>query len=105
MHLAEVEELQANQSREFNIYLNEELWHGPYTPTYMSAFTVYGGPHSCKSKCAVSINRTANSTLPPIINAIEIYTLRKLTNPETDESEGMYIIILFNFFVTFYPFF
>ena len=33
MHFAEIGKLPANQTREFNIYVNNKLWHGPIVPT------------------------------------------------------------------------
>jgi hypothetical protein len=33
MHFAEFGKLPANQTREFSIYVNNKLWHGPIVPT------------------------------------------------------------------------
>ncbi|KAH7565365.1 hypothetical protein JRO89_XS09G0196300 [Xanthoceras sorbifolium] len=41
MYFTETEKLQANQSREFNIYLNDEMWFGPVSPIYLNTTTVY----------------------------------------------------------------
>ncbi|XVE51999.1 hypothetical protein DITRI_Ditri02bG0085100 [Diplodiscus trichospermus] len=40
MHLAELEELQANESREFITYFNNQLWFLAYSPTYLRADTI-----------------------------------------------------------------
>ncbi|KAK0594862.1 hypothetical protein LWI29_001324 [Acer saccharum] len=42
LYFAEIKKLQANQSREFNIYLNDEMWFGPVNPTYLNTTTVFG---------------------------------------------------------------
>ncbi|PRQ51190.1 putative transferase [Rosa chinensis] len=41
VHFAEVEKLQANESRQFNITFNREPFYGPSSPGYMSATTIY----------------------------------------------------------------
>lgn len=90
MHFAEVEALRPNQSRSFNIYLNGDLWYGPFSPRNLSAFTIYSqSPESCNGNfvCQVTINRTENSTLPPIINALELYQVIQFREPETDEND------------------
>ncbi|KAM7468974.1 hypothetical protein LguiA_007157 [Lonicera macranthoides] len=90
MHFAEVEALQPNQSRSFNIYLNGKLWYGPLSPRNLSAFTIYSvSPSSCNGNtvCRLTMNRTDNSTLPPIINAFELYQVIQFIEPETDEND------------------
>ena len=90
MHFAEIEALLPNQSRSFNIYLNGELWYGPFSPRNLSAFTIYSqSPASCNGNfvCRLTINRTDNSTLPPIINALELYQVIQFIEPETDEND------------------
>lgn len=41
MHFAEVEKLQANQSRVINISLNGNQRYGPFSPEYLSTTTIY----------------------------------------------------------------
>ncbi|KAE8705170.1 putative leucine-rich repeat receptor-like protein kinase [Hibiscus syriacus] len=86
MHFAEIQELEANQSREFNIYINGNYWGGPYSPTYLSADTLYS-PAALRDG-EISLVRTTNSTLPPILNAIEMYTVKELVLLQTVDTEG-----------------
>lgn len=65
--------------------------YGPFVPPYLAAFTVHtdlsstGGPNYC---CL--FQKTENSALPPILNAIEIYTLLQLSNnTSTAQRDGM----------------
>lgn len=105
IHFAELVPLKANQSREFNLYLNNELWYedGPIIPRYLVTNTIYSNlPASGSLKYDVSINKTATSTLPPIINALEIFKVKQFPHMETDETDGItsnyYIYIyIFNF--------
>ncbi|KAF2323511.1 hypothetical protein GH714_035852 [Hevea brasiliensis] len=41
MHFAEIEKLEANQSRKFNISLNGTFWAGPIIPLYLYTITEY----------------------------------------------------------------
>ncbi|PNX82050.1 leucine-rich repeat receptor-like protein kinase at2g19210-like protein, partial [Trifolium pratense] len=57
MYFYEVEKLSANETREFNFTLNGEFLYGP------------------------------DSTLPPILNAIEVYKVKDLSHSETQQDE------------------
>ena len=91
MYFAEVVKLKANHSRSFNITLNGEHWYGPDTPKYLRTGMVH-------STSILEINQTydfllskiENSTLPPIINALEIYSTIDLTQLGTDIQDGMF---------------
>ncbi|XP_016443829.2 putative leucine-rich repeat receptor-like protein kinase At2g19210 [Nicotiana tabacum] len=74
LHFAEVEELLGTQTREFNIYINDNLFYGPLSPAYLSTTTVYTlSPGYGYERYDIVINSTATSTLPPLIKALEIY--------------------------------
>lgn len=79
LHFAEVVELKANQSRSFNITINGEPFYESVVPYYLSAVTVYStSALSIVEEYTVSIFKTENSTLPPILNAAEIYSVKNL---------------------------
>nr|POF16613.1 isoform 2 of probable lrr receptor-like protein kinase [Quercus suber] len=82
-----VVKLRTNESRSFNITINGELWYGPLSPRYLSTDTVYSTAALTGGKYVFSILKTGNSTLPPIINAIEIYTVKDLSQSETDQQD------------------
>lgn len=74
LHFAEVEELLGTQTREFNIYINDNLFYGPLSPAYLSTTTIFTlSPGYGSERYDVVINKTATSTLSPLINAVEIY--------------------------------
>ena len=90
MHFAEVVELKANQSRSFNITINGQLFYGHFVPEYLSTITLYRtSPLTITKKYEVSIFKTENSTLPPILNAVEIYSVKNLSQSETDQQDGI----------------
>ncbi|WRX27295.1 Malectin-like domain - like 10 [Theobroma cacao] len=86
VHVAEIEELQANQSREFIIYVNDKLWFQAYSPTYLRADTIQS--LSAVKGGQFSMVRTRGSTLPPIINALEAYRVKELIQSQTVEKDG-----------------
>ncbi|KAK4590906.1 hypothetical protein RGQ29_021199 [Quercus rubra] len=95
MHFAEIEKLQANQSREFNIFLNGELWYKALSPSYLVATTIFRPTYRTKPDNETSfqiwINKTETSTLPPLLNAIEIYTVNQLLQAQTDQKDGKFL--------------
>ncbi|KAJ0495967.1 putative transferase [Helianthus annuus] len=87
-HFAEVEILQSNQTREFIIYLNGERWYRPYSPS-TNTFTLKSiSYHTGSSTYKFEINKTLTSTLPPLINAIEIYRVRQFQLQQTEDQDA-----------------
>ncbi|XP_072952163.1 putative leucine-rich repeat receptor-like protein kinase At2g19210 [Typha angustifolia] len=85
LHFCEIQELTASEKREFNIYRNGDLRIGSYSPPYLSHDYVYSvSPMYGYANYNYSLNATATSTLPPLINAVEIYSLMLLTENMTD---------------------
>ncbi|KAH9665602.1 LRR receptor-like serine/threonine-protein kinase IOS1 [Citrus sinensis] len=85
MHFAEVQILQANQSRQFNISLNGEHWYGPFSPNYLLTTTVFSPTALIGGNYSFSLYKTGNSTLPPIINAIEVYSVKEFLQLQTEQ--------------------
>ncbi|XP_048602603.1 probable LRR receptor-like serine/threonine-protein kinase At5g59680 isoform X2 [Brassica napus] len=88
-HFAEIQELQANETREFNMFWNGEKYYGPLVPDKREINTIYGGtPETCKGvTCSLQLIKTNRSTLPPLLNAIEVYKVIQFPQPETDEND------------------
>ncbi|KAG2722801.1 hypothetical protein I3760_02G143000 [Carya illinoinensis] len=87
MHFAEVVKLEPNQSRSFNITLNGEHWYGPLVPAYLKTDTLYNPYPMTGGKFDFSIFKAENSTLPPIVNAFELYSVKDFLQPETDRAD------------------
>lgn len=88
-HFAEVEKLQPNQSREFEIYQNGEFWRGPISLDYLHSTTVYSLSPASGDKIQYTIYKTNVSTHPPILNAIEVYIGHDLSQSQTNDQDGM----------------
>jgi hypothetical protein len=71
-----------------NVILNNEPWHtSGFTPTYLSDLAY--NSLSRNSSYSLSVVATSDSTLPPILNAAEIFTVFPTTNLSTDSQDGM----------------
>lgn len=84
IHISELQILTPlNQTRGFNIYLNNDLFYGPYSPVYLSLMTLWARDPHFTQGYNISLRSTVNSTLPPLLNAYEIYTFEPLSQSET----------------------
>jgi len=90
LHFSEVQSLQANESREFDILWSGEVAYEAFIPEYLNITTIQTNtPVTCPGgKCNLELKRTKNSTHPPLINAIEFYTVVNFPQLETNETDG-----------------
>ncbi|CAH2036427.1 unnamed protein product [Thlaspi arvense] len=91
MHFAEIQELSSNETREFNIMYNDKHLYGPFRPlnlTTSSVFTPTEVVADANGHYTFSLQRTSNSTLPPLLNGMEVYMVNLLPELETDREEG-----------------
>lgn len=91
MHFAELQQLEAEQYRAFNIALNGEPWYGPLAPVYLNTTTILN-PTGLSGSLSYnfSIIKLENSTLPPIFNGFEAYSSVDFQQLETNEKDGMF---------------
>ncbi|GLT72852.1 hypothetical protein SLA2020_447510 [Shorea laevis] len=87
MHFADVEKLHGKQYRAFNINVNGEFWYGPVVPYYLYTNIIYSTSPITGGKYQFSLQKTENSTLPPIINAFEAYKVLQLTQSPTEQGD------------------
>ncbi|XP_058180842.1 putative leucine-rich repeat receptor-like serine/threonine-protein kinase At2g19230 [Rhododendron vialii] len=90
MHFAEIETIAADQKREFDIYINDDPWILNVTTDFLQPttnFSTYVLDADLR-QMNFSIRATEESTLPPILNAFELYEVLELTSPTpTNQSE------------------
>ncbi|CAL9013670.1 unnamed protein product [Prunus brigantina] len=87
MHFAEVEKLQANQSRLQYITRNGRVFYELFAPDYLYTNTIFSPAALSGGQYNFSIRKAENSTLPPILNAIEIYTLKEFLELVTNQED------------------
>lgn len=96
MHFSEVENL-TGQIREFTISINgEQTYDKPFSPTHLPA-TIYSTSSNSggtTGKFEISLTRTERSTRPPIINALEAYILKQLSQSSTLQDDGRFSSVL-----------
>ncbi|KAG2297302.1 hypothetical protein Bca52824_043971 [Brassica carinata] len=88
-HFSETEDLQANETREFNVTWNGIRFFGPFVPRRGIINTIFRtSPATCIGGiCRFELIRTDRSTRPPLLNAFEVYTVIQFPQSETDESD------------------
>ncbi|CAA6672849.1 unnamed protein product [Spirodela intermedia] len=91
MYFAEVEQLGTNETRELNVFSNGQLWYGPYRPKYLTAGALYTSRAGTIATYNFTFEATANSTLPPIINAREVYSLKQVELSPTDARKCLFL--------------
>ena len=94
MHFSELERLESNQTRQFHIYVNDELWYvEPVEPFYLSTTTIRSGSRGTlpdsDGKLRLWLNNTDSANVPLLINALELYVLTELPQQETNQTDGI----------------
>uniref|UniRef100_A0A0E0JDI2 non-specific serine/threonine protein kinase n=1 Tax=Oryza punctata TaxID=4537 RepID=A0A0E0JDI2_ORYPU len=89
-YFSELESLPNNASRQFYVNLNDVLWlQRIFEPTYLKTDSVYAQETMEKNRWyIISINATANSTLPPLINAGEVFFVISTADNGTDSEDA-----------------
>ncbi|XP_023633176.1 probable LRR receptor-like serine/threonine-protein kinase At1g51860 isoform X3 [Capsella rubella] len=90
MHFAEIQNLKDSDIREFNITYNGGIrWFSYLRPSKLS-ISIFSNPKAVSSSDGIfnfTFVMTGNSTLPPLLNALEIYTVVELQQLETNKDE------------------
>ncbi|ESQ51383.1 hypothetical protein EUTSA_v10016227mg [Eutrema salsugineum] len=88
-HFAEIQALNANETREFDILLDGIAIHSAYSPKVLQSETKYNiSPQKCSlSSCDLDLVRTQRSTLPPLINAIEAFKVLEFLYADTNQND------------------
>ena len=89
-HFAEIEKLKADQQRELKINLNGKRYLTESVKLdYLKPQTiVQNDPPVSGERIYFSISAAEGTTLPPILNAVEIFVLKELPNKPTSIDDG-----------------
>ncbi|XP_054782470.1 LOW QUALITY PROTEIN: LRR receptor-like serine/threonine-protein kinase IOS1 [Prosopis cineraria] len=87
LHFAELQVLEKNQTRSFTITLNGDLFYANFVPNYKVTTTIFSKYATSGEKIELFFKKTEHSTLPPILNAIEVYTVKEFSQSETEEGD------------------
>lgn len=98
LYFSEFDALLPNQSRAVDIFLNGEIWQADYAPPYLLAgFVCSVAPIKQNSTYHWEIKPNDSSNLPPILNALEMFSAMYLDNVTTNERDGMLSATYFRF--------
>lgn len=87
-YFAELQNVHSNAVRQFDIVINNNTWNTePYTPTFLFVDYFSGIVHGM-SNYSLSFVSTKNATLPPILNAMEMYLVKPITEVSTDPGDA-----------------
>ncbi|XP_027344323.1 LRR receptor-like serine/threonine-protein kinase IOS1 [Abrus precatorius] len=90
MHFMEIQELTKNQTREFNIVVesNPNFNYPNFSPLFLNVNTILTNSAINGKEIKYSLEKTKNSTLPPILNAIEIYKVLDFQQLDTFQGDA-----------------
>ncbi|KAF8108583.1 hypothetical protein N665_0107s0005 [Sinapis alba] len=89
-HFAEIQDIEANDTREFDCVLNGETINtNAINPKYLEIQTMLTTiPKECNGGiCRMQLIKTQRSTLPPLLNGFEVYSVLQLPQLQTNEIE------------------
>ncbi|XP_072959103.1 putative leucine-rich repeat receptor-like serine/threonine-protein kinase At2g04300 isoform X2 [Typha angustifolia] len=88
LYFSEFQTVQGDAKREFDIYLNGIQWADPFSPDYLYSDALFNDkPAPRYPRYNLSIVATSKSTLPPIINALELFRVLDITGNGTDRGD------------------
>lgn len=93
LYFAEIQQLRANETRQFTIVANGRVDYDSYSPENFEAVTVSNHASlKCEGAvCRLQLLRTPKSTLPPLMNAMEIFSAIYFPQSETSTDDGIHI--------------
>ncbi|XP_010273299.1 PREDICTED: putative leucine-rich repeat receptor-like protein kinase At2g19210 [Nelumbo nucifera] len=102
-YFSELLKLNSSKQRSFSIYMNGENISPQIIPPHKKGleynFTTNKSASGDEYNARYCLNRTANSTLPPIINALEMYEIGSVLTDGTDIKHVKALSLLQKFFV------
>ncbi|EOA29867.1 hypothetical protein CARUB_v10012964mg [Capsella rubella] len=88
MHFSEVQDIPSNETREFALFWNEKTkLYDNFSPRFLYTDTLYTQNPVTGPRHEFLLQRTAKSTLPPIVNAIETYRVNEFLQSPTDQQD------------------
>ncbi|KAL8029896.1 hypothetical protein ABFS82_14G248900 [Erythranthe guttata] len=86
-YFSEVTQLKPNQNRSFRIQIDNGRYSQPILPPYGAYKEQFGYNITFSEKSKIYISPTGDSTLPPLINALEIFSVGKALINGTDDKD------------------
>ncbi|XP_035814979.1 probable LRR receptor-like serine/threonine-protein kinase At1g05700 isoform X3 [Zea mays] len=96
LYFAELQRVSASGElrRQFDIAVDGTAWNRePYSPPYLFADS-FSGTVQGQARHSVSLTATRNATLPPLLNAMEVYLVRPVDEAATDPGDAKAMIAI-----------
>ncbi|CAA7060410.1 unnamed protein product [Microthlaspi erraticum] len=89
LHVTEIQSLKGNDTREFKISAGQNVSYGPVSPEKSEVYNLFNtSPVKCEGWiCNLQLIRTPNSTLPPLLNAIDAFITVEFPQTETHAND------------------
>ncbi|KAH0905875.1 hypothetical protein HID58_037702, partial [Brassica napus] len=89
LYMADIQKVRNNDTREFDIIANGKVEFDPYSPMKFEVEVLFNRvPLKCEGGlCRVQLSRTRKSTLPPLMNALEIFQVIEFPQSETNQDD------------------
>ena len=91
MYFSEVSVLDSTQKRSFALYIDDKLTSNPFIPVYGKAGEMFLTNFTASSNTTFSLVASSDSTLPPLINALEVFTVGDELTDGTNSDDGWYL--------------
>ncbi|KAM0861514.1 hypothetical protein ACQ4PT_045840 [Festuca glaucescens] len=96
LYIVELQILSGNLVHEFNVTLDGGRSKLQHRLEYLVPDVIYNSePHECSSWYNITMKAAANSTLPPILNALEYFSVISTANVGTVIQDGINVICFF----------
>lgn len=82
------------QRRSFQLCVDDKPYSKPIVPPFGSVAEVYITNITASSNTSFTLVATSDSTLPPLINAFEVYSVSDALTPGTHFKDGTYVFIM-----------
>ncbi|CAD5178338.1 unnamed protein product [Musa acuminata subsp. malaccensis] len=92
MYFSEMSELESTQMRSFEIYVDGVNVSAPVSPPYQDFIELSFANITANSNTAIELRPTADSTLPPIISAMEVFLVSAALSNGTNADDGTSLI-------------
>lgn len=95
LYFTEVSKLNPRQNRTFDIYISGQDFNLQLSPVYQKCNEVHGYvvPTPGMSKIILSLVPSENSNMPPILNAMELFTVSETVSSGTAPQDGKFLMI------------
>lgn len=88
LYFSEVSQLDSSQNRSFLLYIDNKPQSATIVPPYGSVSEFYISNMTASSNTSLSLVATNDSTLPPLINAMEVFLISDPLTDGTNSNDG-----------------